>query len=168
LPKLLKKRNKIYMLKTSAGVLLFRFKNEYPEILLFHPGGPYWAKKDAGVWSIPKGELNENEEPIKAAERELLEETGIEIKGGLIPLTPVKQKNNKIVFAWALEQDFDPQNLVSNLFEIEWPPGSGIKKQFPEMDRGSWFRIEEAKVKILGAQIPFITELEKIKRFSDT
>jgi predicted NUDIX family NTP pyrophosphohydrolase len=154
------------MPKTSSGVLLFRFKKGYPEILLFHPGGPYWAKKDAGVWSIPKGELNENEEPVKAAERELLEETGIEIKGDLIQLTPIKQKNNKIVLAWALEQDFDPRDLVSNFFEIEWPPGSGIKKQFPEMDRGSWFTIEEAKVRILTAQLPFITELEKIMRLS--
>ncbi len=150
------------MTKMSAGILLFRFKNRYPEILLFHPGGPYWAKKDAGVWSIPKGELNENEEPIQAAERELREETGIEIKGKLMKLTPIKQKNNKIVFAWALEQDFNTLDLKSNLFEIEWPPNSGDKKQFPEMDRGLWCTIEEAKVKILAAQLPLIEELEKM------
>ena len=150
------------MLKMSAGILLFRFINEYPEILLFHPGGPYWAKKDAGVWSIPKGLLNENEEPIQAAERELKEETGIDIKGDLIKLTPIKQKNNKIVFAWALEQDFNPPDMKSNFFEMEWPPHSGEKKQFPEMDKGSWFTLEEAKVKILAAQLPFIAELEKM------
>jgi predicted NUDIX family NTP pyrophosphohydrolase len=149
------------MHKMSAGILLFRFINEYPEILLFHPGGPYWAKKDAGVWSIPKGLLNENEEPIQAAERELKEETGIEIKGSLKKLTPIKQ-NNKIVYAWALEQDFNPLDIQSNLFEIEWPPNSGEKKQFPEMDKGSWFTVEEAKVKILPAQLPFIAELEKM------
>ena len=149
------------MPKMSAGILLFRFKNVYPEILLFHPGGPYWAKKDAGVWSIPKGELNENEEPLQAAERELREETGIEIKGKLMKLTPIKQKNNKIVFAWTLEQDVNPLDLKSNLFEIEWPPHSGFKKQFPEMDRGFWFTIGEAKVKIIAAQLPFIEELEK-------
>jgi predicted NUDIX family NTP pyrophosphohydrolase len=149
------------MLRMSAGILLFRFKNSNPEILLFHPGGPYWAKKDAGVWSIPKGLLNEGEDPLYAANRELREETGIEVKGKLNQLTPIKQKNNKMVFAWSLEQDFDPINLKSNLFEIEWPPKSGKKMQFPEMDKGAWFTIEEAKVKILAAQLPFIIELEK-------
>jgi predicted NUDIX family NTP pyrophosphohydrolase len=150
------------MLRMSAGILLFRFKNSNPEILLFHPGGPYWAKKDAGVWSIPKGLLNEGEDPLDAANRELREETGIEVKGKLNQLTPIKQKNNKMVFAWSLEQDFDPINLKSNLFEIEWPPKSGKKMQFPEMDKGAWFTIEEAKVKILAAQLPFIFELEKM------
>lgn len=150
------------MQKTSAGILLFRFVNQHSEILLFHPGGPYWAKKDKGVWSIPKGLLKENEEPIQAAERELKEETGIDIKGDLIQLKPIKQKNNKIVFAWALEQDFNPTDMKSNFFEMEWPPHSGEKKQFPEMDRGAWFSIEEAKVKILAAQLPFIAELEKM------
>ncbi|HTB24389.1 MAG TPA: NUDIX domain-containing protein [Puia sp.] len=150
------------MLKMSAGILLFRFKNIKPEVLLFHPGGPYWAKKDAGVWSIPKGQLNEDEDPLSAAKRELKEETGIDIKGKLIQLTPIKQKNNKTVFAWSLEQDFDLLNLKSNLFEIEWPPKSGKKMQFPEMDKGAWFTIDEAKVKILPAQLPFIIELEKM------
>jgi predicted NUDIX family NTP pyrophosphohydrolase len=150
------------MLKISAGILLFRFINGHPEILLFHPGGPYWAKKDVGVWSIPKGLLNENEEPIEAAVRELKEETGLVVGGDMIQLSPVKQKNNKIVFAWALEQDFNPLDLKSNFFEIEWPPHSGEKKLFPEMDKGSWFTLEEAKVKILAAQLPFIVELEKM------
>jgi predicted NUDIX family NTP pyrophosphohydrolase len=150
------------MPKLSAGILLFRFTNIYPEILLFHPGGPYWAKKDKGAWSIPKGELNKDEEPIHAAERELREETGITVKGNLLALTPVKLKSNKIIYAWALEQDFNPLEIQSNLFEIEWPPSSGQKKQFPEMDKGSWFTVEEAKIKILAAQKPFIDELEKM------
>ncbi len=150
------------MLKMSAGILLFRFINEHPEILLLHPGGPYWAKKDVGAWSIPKGLLNENEEPKQAAVRELKEETGIDVKGDLIKLTPIKQKGNKIVFAWALEQDFNPLDIKSNYFEIEWPPKSGEKKQFPEMDKGSWFTVKEAKKKILPAQLPFIVELEKM------
>ncbi len=102
------------MPKLRAGILLFRLKNVFPEILLFHPGGPYWAKKDAGVWSIPKGELNDNEEPVQAAERELKEETGIEIKGKLMKLTPIRQKNYKIVFAWALEQDVNHLDIKSN------------------------------------------------------
>ncbi len=149
------------MPKISAGILLFRFINTYPEILLFHPGGPYWKKKDAGAWSFPKGELNENETPIQAAERELKEETGIVIIGELIELESVKQKNNKIVFAWALKQDFEPLDLRSNLFNIEWPPTSGKTQSFPEMDKATWFTFEEAKEKILASQIPFIGELEK-------
>jgi len=150
------------MPKISAGILIFRFINPYPEILLFHPGGPYWEKKDAGAWSIPKGELKENEQAIRAAERELKEETGITIIGKLIELGSIKPKNNKIVFAWALEQDFDPSDLKSNFFEIEWPPASGKKQSYPEMDKASWFNIKEAKEKILASQIPFIEELEKV------
>ena len=149
------------MPKISAGILLFRFISPYPEILLCHPGGPYWEKKDAGAWSIPKGELNENETPVQAAERELKEETGIVIKGDLIELGSIKPKNNKIVFAWALEQDFDPSDLKSNFFDLEWPPASGKTQRYPEMDRALWFTVEEAKEKILASQIPFIEELEK-------
>ena len=149
------------MPKISAGIILFRFINLYPEILLFHPGGPYWQNKDVGAWSMPKGELNENETPIEAAERELKEETGISVKGKLIELGAVKQKNNKKVFAWALEQDFEPLDLESNLFSVEWPPASGQKQSFPEMDKAVWFSFEEAKTKILTSQIPLIDELEK-------
>ncbi len=149
------------MQKISAGILIFRLINSYPEILLFHPGGPYWKNKDVGSWSISKGELNENEMPIQAAERELLEETGILIKGDLIELGSVKTKNNKTVFAWALEQDFEPLELKSNLFEMEWPPASGKKQSFPEMDKAVWFALEEAKENILTSQIPFIETLLK-------
>jgi predicted NUDIX family NTP pyrophosphohydrolase len=149
------------MPKISAGVLLYRLINGYPEILLFHPGGPYWAKKDAAVWSIPKGEVNEKETQIQAAERELEEESGIKVQGKLIALTPLKQKSNKIVWAWALEQNFNPSDIKSNLFEMEWPPSSGHIRQFPEMDKAAWFTIEEAKLKILSGQVPFLEELEQ-------
>jgi predicted NUDIX family NTP pyrophosphohydrolase len=150
------------MPKLSAGVLIFRLINIYPEILLVHPGGPFWAKKDLGVWSIPKGELTESETPEAAARRELQEETGIIAAGKLIELKPVKQKNNKIVLAWALEQDFDPSDLISNPFELEWPPGTGRIRQFPEVDKAAWFNLDKAKEKILAGQIPFIEELVKL------
>ncbi len=159
---MVRKLNELFcMPKISAGILIFRFISPYPEILLFHPGGPYWKNKDIGSWSIPKGELNKDETPIQAAERELKEETGIDIMGELIELGSTKPKNNKIVYAWALEQDFEPLDLKSNLFNIEWPPASGKTQSFPEMDKAVWFTIEKAKEKILASQIPFIEELEK-------
>ena len=150
------------MPKISAGILLFRFISDQPEVLLFHPGGPFWAKKDKGVWSIAKGLVEENESIIAAATRELEEESNIKVSGKLIDLKPVKQKTNKIVYAWALEQDFNPSDLKSNMFEMEWPPASGNKQQFPEMDRAAWFGFEEAREKILSGQIPFLDELETI------
>ncbi len=149
------------MPKISAGILLYRFISDYPEVLLFHPGGPFWAKKDKGVWSIAKGEVAENETMLAAAIRELEEESGIQAGGDLVELKPVKQKNNKLVHAWALEQDFNPAELKSNLFEIEWPPSSGERRQFPEMDRAAWFSLPEAKEKILPGQLPLLEELEK-------
>ena len=149
------------MPKISAGILLYRFISDYPEVLLFHPGGPFWAKKDKGVWSIAKGEVAENETVLAAAIRELEEESGIKAGGDLVELKPVKQKNNKQVHAWALEQDFDPAELKSNLFEIEWPPSSGERRQFPEMDRAAWFTLPEAREKILTGQLPLLEELEK-------
>ncbi len=149
------------MPKISAGILLYRFISDYPEVLLFHPGGPFWAKKDKGVWSIAKGEVAENETMLAAAIRELEEESGIQAGGDLVELKPVKQKNNKLVHAWALEQDFNPAGLKSNLFEIEWPPSSGERRQFPEMDRAAWFSLPEAKEKILLGQLPLLEELEK-------
>jgi predicted NUDIX family NTP pyrophosphohydrolase len=147
------------MPKKSAGILLYRFHNNLPEILLVHPGGPFWAKKDAGAWSIPKGEFEENENPLDAAKREVEEETGIKVSGKLIELTPVKQKSGKIIYAWAVQGDFDDAEIKSNTFEIEWPPKSGKKQSFPEVDKAGWFTMEEAKQKIVPGQAPLIEEL---------
>lgn len=147
------------MSKKSAGILLYRTKNKIVEVLLVHPGGPFWIKKDAGAWTIPKGELNENEEPFDAAIREMKEETGIILKGNYLELTPVKQKAGKLVYAWANEQDIDPSEIKSNEFEIEWPPKSGKKKLFPEIDKADWFDIKTAKEKINPGQLPLIEEL---------
>ena len=123
------------MSKKSAGILLYRIKNKMLEVLLVHPGGPFWIKKDAGAWTIPKGELNVDEEPFDAAIREMKEETGIILKGNFIELTPVKQKGGKLVYAWAKEQDVDLSDIKSNEFEMEWPPKSGKKKIFPEIEK---------------------------------
>ena len=147
------------MSKQSAGILLYRFTNKILEVLLVHPGGPFFAKKDLGAWSIPKGELQQGEEPVAAARREFFEETGGKIAGELQPLTQVQQKNGKVVFAWAVEGDFDVATLVSNNFTIEWPPKSGATREYPEIDSAAWFRAETARQKINPAQIPFIDEL---------
>lgn len=146
--------------KKSAGILLYRFHNNLAEVLLVHPGGPFWAKKDLGAWSIPKGEFGITEAPLDAAKRELEEETSIKAEGNFIELTPVKQKSGKLIYAWALQKDIDPASIRSNSFEIEWPPKSGIKKSFPEIDRAAWYTIDEAKSKIIGGQAPLINELE--------
>ena len=150
------------MPQKSAGILFYRLSNKLLEVLLVHPGGPYWVKKDEGAWSIPKGELNENENPMDAAIREVEEETGIKVKGHLIELTPVKQKSGKLVYAWALKEDFNPVEIKSNVFEIEWPPKSGKKKEYAEIDKADWFKLNEAKKKIIEGQLPLIKELEKI------
>lgn len=144
--------------KKSAGILLYR-KSKSIEFLLVHPGGPFWKNKDLGAWSIPKGEFSENEEPLAAAIREFEEEVGVKLKGKFIELSPVKQKNGKLVFAWALEGDIDISSIKSNLFEIEWPPKSGKKQMFPEIDKAQWFSFEDAKQKIISAQVSFIEEL---------
>jgi len=130
------------------------------EVFLVHPGGPYWAKKDEGAWSIPKGEFDENEEPLAAAKREFREETGIQISGKFIQLNPVKQKSGKLVYAWAVEGDIDPEKIKSNSFEIEWPPRSGKMKSFPEIDKAAWFQLSDAQKKIIEAQSALIKELE--------
>ena len=151
------------MSKKSAGILLYRITKKNLEIFLVHPGGPFWKNKDEGAWSIPKGEFD-NEEPLDAAIREMNEETGIIVKGSFIELTPVKQKSGKLVYAWALEHDIDPSQVKSNEFEMEWPPKSGTKKSFPEIDRAEWFDLKTTKEKILGAQWPLVEELrEKLK-----
>lgn len=148
--------------KKSAGLLPFRFQNKNPEVLLAHPGGPFWKNKDVGAWSIVKGEYNDDEEPLSAAKREWQEETGLKISGKFIPLNPVKQKSGKEIIAWAVESDLDPTDIKSNTFEIEWPPKSGKKQSFPEIDRVAWFSIKEAKEKINPAQVALIEELVKL------
>ena len=148
------------MAKKSAGILLYRGKKNQPEVLLVHPGGPFWAKKDLGSWSIPKGEFEEGEDPLDAARREVEEETGLKVKGPFIELAPVKQKSGKLVMAWAAEGDFDPSTIKSNVFEMEWPPKSGKRKTFPEVDKAGWFTIPEAVEKIVEGQIPLLKELE--------
>ena len=142
--------------------MVFRIREKRPEIFLMHPGGPYWAKKDLGAWSIPKGEIEENEDQSEAARREFKEETGIQLNGELIPLKPIKQKSGKTVIAWAVELDIDVSNIKSNQFEMELPPRSGKYQQFPEMDRAEWFSVSDAKEKIIPGQAALIEELEEI------
>lgn len=146
------------MAKKSAGLLLFRRMNDRVEVLLAHPGGPLWSKKDDGAWSIPKGELNAEEDPLAAARREFEEELGSPVSGEFIPLTPVRQASGKIVYAWAVEGDFDPTTLTSSPFSMEWPPRSGRQQTFPEVDRAEWFTIEVAKRKINKAQVALLEE----------
>lgn len=144
--------------KKSAGILVYRLKKEL-EVFLVHPGGPLWKNKDEGAWSIPKGEFGDDEDPLKAAKREFTEETGIVIDGDFIRLDPVRQKSGKIVHAWAVESDPDTSNIISNTFELEWPPRSGKKINVPEVDRGEWFGISEAKLKINPGQVGLIEQL---------
>lgn len=151
------------MAKTSAGILLYRIKNNLLEVLLVHPGGPFWAKKDAGTWSVPKGEFETAENPLDAAKRELLEETGIKAIGPFIELTPIKQRAGKMVYTWAMQFDIDATTIKSNSFSMEWPLQSGQIRSFPEIDKAAWFNLEKAKYKILKAQFALILELhEKI------
>src|SRR4029434_1157048 len=137
---------------TSAGVLLFKREGDRPAVLLVHPGGPFWARKDLGAWSIPKGEYSETEDPLDVAMREFEEETGTRPLGELRPLGEVTQPGRKVVTAFALEGDFDPATLRSNTFELEWPPKSGRRASFPEVDRAEWFSVETAREKILQGQ----------------
>jgi predicted NUDIX family NTP pyrophosphohydrolase len=144
----------------SAGLLAFRQRAEI-EVLLAHPGGPFWAKKDDGVWTIPKGLIEGGGEPLATARREFTEETNLVAASELIPLAPVKQKSGKIVHAWAFEADFDLAKFASNTFEIEWPPNSGKRKSFPEIDRVGYFTLSAAMTKILAYQQPLLLELQK-------
>ena len=145
--------------KTSAGILLYRRRGEALEVFLVHPGGPFWAKKDLGAWSLPKGELSEGEDPLAAAIREFTEETGFPIDGEFRALTPLRQPSGKTILAWAVEGDCDPAELRSNMFSMEWPPKSGKTQEFPEVDRASWFSIDEARQRIIAGQAPFLDEL---------
>jgi len=148
------------MAKTSAGLLLYRVSDRVLQVFLAHPGGPLWAKKDLGAWSIPKGELDPaDEDALAAARREFAEETGQRVTGDFIPLTPLKQPGGKTVHAWAVEGECDPGAVRSNLFTMEWPPRSGRRQEFPEIDRAGWFSIEEAHGKILKGQAGFLDEL---------
>jgi predicted NUDIX family NTP pyrophosphohydrolase len=147
------------MAKVSAGVLLFRKAPLGVEVLLVHPGGPFWAKKDAGSWSIPKGLAQEGEDLLEAAKREFLEETGTAVEGDFLDLGAHKQPGGKTIAAWALEGDFDPAALKSNTFAIEWPPRSGKTAEFPEVDRAGWYSIDEALEKVSKGQTPIIAAL---------
>lgn len=147
------------MAKRSAGLLLYRHRNQGLEVFLVHPGGPFWAKKDKGAWSLPKGEYVEGEDALAAARREFQEETGFPAPANSIPLGELKQAGGKLVIAWAAEGDCDPARLVSNTCEIEWPPRSGRKIEIPEVDRAAWFAIDHAREKILLSQQPFLSRL---------
>lgn len=146
--------------KKSAGILLFKFHEMESKVLLVHPGGPFWATKDFGAWSIPKGEFQEDEEPLKAAQREFYEETGERIEGEFIELGSAKLKSGKQVFCWALEKDFNIENLISNNCEIIWPPRSGKLILIPEVDKAAWFSFEQAMEYINKGQIPFLIRLK--------
>ena len=148
--------------KQSAGILVYRRLEAGLEVFLVHPGGPFWAKKDHGAWSIPKGEFAEDEEGLAAACREFREEVGQEVGGTFIALTPRRQPSRKVVHAWAVQADVDPAKLRSNEFELEWPPRSGRMQRFPEVDAGAWFSLEEAKTRIQAGQVPILEELAQL------
>lgn len=148
--------------RPSTGLLMFRLRDRAPEVLLGHPGGPYFQHQDDGVWSIPKGEREPDEDLLAAALREFHEEVGLNASGPFIKLTPVKQSSQKIVHAWAFEGDCDPKHCVSNLFQMEWPPKSGHSMEFPEFDHVDFFDLAAARQKIVPGQVPLIDELERI------
>jgi predicted NUDIX family NTP pyrophosphohydrolase len=144
--------------KQSAGILLYKL-GIHLEVFLVHPGGPFWKNKDAGTWTIPKGEFDHEEPALDAAIREFREETGVALKGQFQPLSPIRQKGGKRVYAWAIAGDLDPAAIVSNTFEMEWPRGSGRQQTFPEIDRGGWYSLAEARRIINPAQAAFLDEL---------
>lgn len=149
------------MAKRSAGLLIYRQKSGQLEVFLVHPGGPFWAKKDLGAWSLPKGEYGDTEQALEAAKREFEEETGVVPRGNFLQLGEVKQAGGKVVSAWAFEGDCEPGKLTSNLCQIEWPPRSGRVIEFPEVDRGEWFSVDEAKQRILKSQQLFLDRLSR-------
>ena len=151
--------------KKSAGLLLYRVRDGELEVFIAHMGGPYWANKDEGAWSIVKGEYEDGEEPLAAARREFLEETGSSPPDGpTVELGEVRQSSGKRIVAWAIEGDFDPGGVVSNTFSIEWPPRSGRQQQFPEIDRAAWFDTTTAREKLVKGQVPFIDALERTRQ----
>ena len=143
---------------------MFRQRDGGLEVLLVHPGGPFWVKKDIGSWSIPKGEYTSEEDPFDVAKREFNEETGFQASGEFIPLTPLKQPSGKIITAWAFEGDCDASAIQSNTFVMEWPPRSGRQQEFPEVDRAGWFPIRVAKEKVTKGQVGFLEEVERVRR----
>ena len=147
------------MPQVSAGVLMYRRRTGGAQVLLVHPGGPFWKNKDDGAWSVPKGEASESEDLLEAAKREFREELGGVPVGTFLPLAPVRQKGGKIVHVWCVEGQFDPETLRSNTFEMEWPPKSGRRATFPEVDRAAWFNLDEGRRKILAAQVPLLDSL---------
>lgn len=149
------------MARQSAGLLLYRHRADRPEVLLVHPGGPYWRKRDAGAWSIPKGEFSDGEDALSAARREFQEETGLVAPGHVVPLRPIKQRGGKTVYAWLVECDIDVSRIKSNTFSMEWPPRSGKVAEFPEIDRAEWFTLDLAMERILEGQRPLLEEAEE-------
>jgi predicted NUDIX family NTP pyrophosphohydrolase len=154
------------MSRLSAGLVMYRIKDGRIEVLLAHPGGPYFVKKDEGAWTIPKGEPEGGEELLLTAQREFEEETGIGPTGPFVPLQPIKQKGGKVVHAWAFEGDCDPTTAKSNTFVIEWPPKSGRQQEFPEMDRAEWFDLATARTKIKAGQEALLEELANLQGLS--
>ena len=155
------------MPKRSAGLMMYRHRPRGLEVFLVHPGGPFFAKKDLGAWTIPKGEYLEDEQPLEAAKREFQEETGFPVPETFLDLGSIKQAGGKIVAAWAFEGDCDPAKMISNHCEVEWPPRSGRLIEIPEADRGAWFSIDEAKERIKSAQIPLIDQLLTALNFTN-
>ena len=150
------------MPSVSAGLLLFRHGCDGLEVLLVHPGGPFWARKDAGAWSIPKGEIADGEDALQAAIREVNEELGTTVTGEYLPLPPRRQPGGKLVHAWAVNADFDPAALCSNAVSLEWPPRSGRTVRFPEVDRAEWLSLDAARLKLLRGQVGFLDDLRAV------
>jgi predicted NUDIX family NTP pyrophosphohydrolase len=150
------------MAKISAGLLMYRRRGGELQLFLVHLGGPFFAKKDFGAWSIPKGECEPGEDLLLAARREFEEETGLEALGNFVPLTPIRQPSGKVIHAWAFEGDCDPATIKSNTFSMEWPPRSGKKQEFPEVDRGGWFDLDDAKKKVFPGQVGFLEEAHQV------
>lgn len=148
--------------KLTAGILLYRIRQGELEVFLVHPGGPFWAKKDDGAWSIPKGEVHQGDELLATAKREFLEETGSPIDGVFESLAPRKQKSGKIIHAWAVRGEIDASTVRSNTFPLEWPPRSGVTREFPEVDRGAWFDMATARKKLMPGQLGFLDELQSL------
>jgi predicted NUDIX family NTP pyrophosphohydrolase len=148
--------------RVSAGILLYRIRDGEPQVFLVHMGGPFWAAKDEGAWSIPKGEYAADEDPLIAARREFREETGSPVDGDFMPLTPVRQAGGKLVAAWAVEGDIDADDIVSNTYCVESPRGSGRWRTYPEVDRGGWFTLPQAAAKILASQRRLLDEFARL------